>query len=91
MKISRDLDKFLNERIRKLMKLDQIKQGKVKVGWDMNQDKVYWAERTKDGWVLRSGVKWPHDIATPRELDVDLGVYSASLSGIISWRGEATD
>lgn len=36
MKISKDLDKFLNERIRKMMKLDQIKQGKVKVGWDMN-------------------------------------------------------
>ena len=82
--ISRILRKYLNDRILSMLERGEIPPNcnNIKVGWD--EDTAYWAHRTRSGkWVLRSGRTFPAKIATPRELDVDPGYSSYSLSGII--------
>jgi len=88
MEISRNLKKYLNPRILQMIMEDKIpaKITNIKVGWDKYT--AYWAHRTRAGkWVLRSGKKFPVKAVTPRELDVDLGYKSISLSGIIPPHG----
>jgi hypothetical protein len=87
MKISRKLKKFLNPRILHLLEEDKIpKITNIKVGCDKYT--AYWAHRTRAGkWVLRSGRKFPANVVTPKELDVDWGYTSISLSGIIPPHG----
>jgi len=86
--ISKQLKKFLNARILDMLQKNEVPPtcNNIKVGW--NETRAFWAHRTRSGkWVLRSGRKFPAKIATPRELDVDLGYTAYSLSGIIPPEG----
>jgi len=77
---TKDLQRLLNERIKTLLEEGKIPlDAKVKVGW--NEDRAFWAEFKKGKWRLRSGPVFPKRCLTPRELNVDLGVYVCFLSG----------
>jgi len=88
MTVSRELKKWLNPRILHLLMEDALPTHvtNVRVGW--TRDRAYWAHKTRRGkWVLRSGRRFPKKATTPRELDVDLGYTSYSLSGIVPSHG----
>jgi len=87
-KISRELKKYLNARLLHLLEEGKIPAEitNIKVGCDKYN--AFWAHRTREEkWVLRSGRKFPKKVATPKELDVDWGYNSISLSGIIPPHG----
>lgn len=80
IKITAELDKKLNERIRKILQEGTINMP-VCVGW--NHDCVFLAvyKKKDNTWHLKRAKRRPKRCATPKELDVDLGVMVASLTG----------
>lgn len=85
MKISKELEKYLNERVKDILLSGKVPGNKVLVAWTL--ERVFWAELKTGKWCLRSASRRPKRILIPRELDVDLGIKSASLSGVIPWQG----
>lgn len=84
MKITKELKKFLNSRIEKMIQEGTAPE-KIKVGW--TEKIAYWAQKINDTYHLKSGIRFPKNIATPKELNVDIGIYQSSLSGIIENTG----
>ena len=85
LRVTSQAAKYLNERVRKMILSGHFVKP-IKVGW--SEYRVYWVQCDRHGvWRFRSGRRFPNNAITPKELDVDLGMYSASLSGIIPYCG----